>query len=197
MKTTVFLTCSLMVCVSALARAQSDTPVPDGQPPAGQQSSAETAFATLKALAGTWKGQAAMGSGSEMNNAPVRESLRVTSGGSALMDEMVPEGRSDDPARGDDDPITMLYVDRGRLTLIMYCDGGLNRPRMTGQISPDGKRVKFDFLDVSGGTRRGYMHDAVFTIIDADHHTEDWTYMTPGNKPTHAHITFVRAGWDK
>jgi hypothetical protein len=34
----------------------------------------------------------------------------------------------------------------------------------------------------------------VFTIIDADHHTEDWTYMTPQNKPTHAHIDFVRAG---
>jgi hypothetical protein len=38
-------------------------------------------------------------------NAPVRVSLRVTSGGSALMHEMAPEGRSDDPSSGDDDPI--------------------------------------------------------------------------------------------
>jgi len=27
------------------------------------------------------------------------------------------------------------------------------------------------------------MHHAVFTVIDANHHTEDWTYMTPGDKP--------------
>ena len=72
------------------------------------------AFARLKTLAGNWKGQAAMGPQPGMN-APVRVSLRVTSGGAALMHEMVPEGRSDDPSRGDDDPITMLYIDGNRL----------------------------------------------------------------------------------
>ncbi len=126
-------------------------------------------------------------------NAPVRVSLRVTSGGSALMHEMVPEGRSDDPSRGDDDPITMFYIDGDRLILTHYCDGGKNRPRMVGKLSPDGKRVEFDFLDVSGGTAYGHMHHAVFTIIDADHHTEDWTYMSPEDKPDQAHIDLVRA----
>ena len=65
--------------------------------------------------------------------------------------------------------------------------------RMVGTLSPDGKTVKFDFLDVSGGTRYGHMHQAVFTIIDADHHTEDWTYMTPADRPGQAHIDLVRA----
>jgi hypothetical protein len=37
------------------------------------------------------------------------------------------------------------------------------------------------------------MNHAVFTIIDADHHTEDWTYMSPENKADHAHIDLVRA----
>src|SRR5262245_64305409 len=69
-------------------------------------SEAETAFGRLKTLAGRWKGQAAMGPGLSQ---PIRVSFRVTSGGAALMHEMVPEGRSDDPARGDDDPVTMLY----------------------------------------------------------------------------------------
>lgn len=134
-----------------------------------------------------------MGPQPGMNNAPVRVSLRVTSSGSALMHEMVPEGRSDDPSRGDDDPITMLYIDGDRLILTHYCDTGKNRPRMVGKLSPDGKTVEFDFLDVSGGTRYGHMHHAVFTIIDADHHTEDWTYMTPADKPVQAHIDLVRA----
>jgi hypothetical protein len=160
--------------------------------PDAQQAPAQLAFAQLKTLAGTWKGQAAMGTQPGMN-APVRVSWRVTSGGSALLQEMVPEGRSDDPSHGDDDPVTMLYVDGDRLILTMYCDAGKNRPRMVGTLSPDGKAVEFGFLDVSGGTKYGYMSHAVFTIIDADHHTEDWAYTTPPDKPGHAHIDLVRA----
>ena len=157
-----------------------------------QQSSAELAFARLKTLAGNWKGQAAMGPQPGMS-APVRVSLRVTSGGDALLHEMVPEGRSDDPSNGADDPLTMFYIDGNRLLLTHYCDSGKNRPRMAGKLSPDGKTVEFDFVDVSGGTKYGHMHQAVFTIIDADHHTEDWTYMSPADKPDHAHIDLVRA----
>jgi hypothetical protein len=73
----------------------------------------------------------------------------------------------------------MLYVEDDRLILLMYCDGGKNRARLAGTMSTDGKTATFDFLDVSGGTKYGYMHHAVFTFIDTDHHTEDWTYMMP------------------
>jgi hypothetical protein len=120
-------------------------------------------------------------------------SLRVTSGGSALLQEMLPLGKSDDPSNGDDDPITMLYVDGDRLILLMYCDAGVNRARMAGKLSSDGKSVAFDFLDVSGGTKYGFMQHAVFTFIDADHHTEDWTYMQSGGKTSEGHIELVRA----
>jgi len=189
MKTISFVACALMLCASTIALSQSETHKSDGQKSDLQQGSAQLAFARLKNLAGTWKGQAAMGPGM---NAPVRVSLRVTSGGAALMHEMVPEGRSDDPTNGDDDPVTMLYMDGDRLILTHYCDSGKNRPRMVGKLSPDGKTVEFDFLDVSGGTTYGHMHTAVFTIIDSDHHTEDWTYMSPEDKPGHAHIDLVR-----
>lgn len=64
---------------------------------------------------------------------------------------------------------------------------------MVGKLSPDGKTVKFDFLDVSGGTVDGHMHLAEFTIIDADHHIEDWTYMSAQDQPVQAHIDLVRA----
>jgi hypothetical protein len=64
---------------------------------------------------------------------------------------------------------------------------------MVGKISPDGKTVEFDFLDVAGGTQYGHMDHAVFTVIDENHHVEDWTYMEPGDKPVHAHIDLQRS----
>jgi hypothetical protein len=192
MKAISFITCALVLCVSRIALSQSETHKPDGQKSDAQQASAQLAFARLKTLAGNWQGHAAMGPQPGMN-APVRVSLRVTSGGAALMHEMVPEGKSHDPSNGDDDPITMIYINGDQLMLTHYCDSGKNRPQMLGKLSPDGKTVEFDFLDVSGGTRDGHMHHAVFTIIDADHHTEDWTYMSPEDKPSQAHIDLVRA----
>ena len=83
----------------------------------------------------------------------------------------------------------MLYVDGDQLTLVHYCDAG-NRPRMTGKMSPDGKTVDFEFKDISGSTEY-HMHHAVFTIIDANHHTEDWTFMMK-DKPIHAHFDLHR-----
>src|SRR5437016_2120984 len=59
--------------------------------------------------------------------------------------------------------------------------------------APDGKTVEVVFVDISGGTQRGHMHHAVFTVIDANHHSEDWTYMMPGDKPMHAHFDLQRA----
>src|SRR5438105_6038643 len=76
----------------------------------------------------------------------------------------------------------MLYLDGDRLLLTHYCDAG-NRPRMAARVSPDGKTVEFDFVDVAGSTQYGHMHHAPFTIIDANHHIEDWTYIMPGDKP--------------
>ena len=35
------------------------------------------------------------------------------------------------------------------------------------------------------------MHHSVFTIIDANHHTEDWTFMMK-EKPVHAHFDLHR-----
>jgi hypothetical protein len=188
-----FVSCAVMLCVASVGLSQSEMPKADAQKADAQETSAQMAFARMKALAGNWKGTAAMGAGPGAMSAPVRVTIRVTSGGDALLHEMVPEGRAADPSNGDDDPLTMMYIDGDRLMLTHYCDSGKNRPRMVGALSPDGKSVEFDFVDVSGGTKYGHMHHAVFTIIDADHHTEDWTYMSQENKADHAHIDLVRA----
>ena len=142
----------------------------------GPQSDAQKAFEMMKTLAGSWEGTI-MGLSTHIT-------IRVTSNGNAILHEATASGRPDNP-------ITMVYVDGDRLLLTHYCDAG-NRPRMVGKISPDGKAVEFDFLDVSGSTQRGMMNHMVFTIIDADHHSEGATYMLPGNKPMVGQGVFTR-----
>jgi hypothetical protein len=146
----------------------------------------------MKTLAGTWLGPVTLDPPQpEMSDGkPLQVTMRVTSRGNVLVHEMQEAGTPLDPAKYDH-PVTMLYVDAERLTLVHYCDAG-NRPRMTGKISPDGKTLEFDFADLSGSNKYGHMYHSVFTLIDANHHTEDWTYMMPGDKPVHAHFDLQR-----
>jgi hypothetical protein len=155
-------------------------------------SDAQKSFDKLKTLAGTWEGRVTtIPQQPDMGDGAVTEiTLRVTSRGHALVHEMKAAGTPDDPTRYDH-PVTMFYLDSDRLLLTHYCDAG-NRPRMVARTSPDGKTVEFDFLDLAGGTQYGHMHHAVFTVIDANHHTEDWIYMMPGDKPLHAHFDLQR-----
>jgi hypothetical protein len=148
------------------------------------QSEAQKSFDKLKTLEGTWEGRVTVVPSQSDMMGTVHTTLRTTSMGNAIVHEMRGEGRKDDP-------ITMIYMDGDRLMLTHYCDAG-NRPRMVGKIAGDGKTVEFEFVDLAGGTEYGHMHHAVFTTIDADHHTEDWTYMEPGDKAVHAHFDLQR-----
>jgi hypothetical protein len=147
------------------------------------QSDAQKSFDKLKTLAGSWDG-ALSGAGPEFDGKTMHVTLRVTSTGNALMHEMT--GLPGRP----DDPITMFYLDGDRLMLTHYCDAG-NRPRMTATSSPDGKKFDFEFLDVAGSTQYGHMHHVAFTMLDANHHTEEWTFMV-GDKPVHAKFELQR-----
>jgi len=149
------------------------------------QSDAQKSFTKLKSLAGTWDGVVTTNPPApDIDGKAMHVTLRVTSMGNAIMHEMTGAGRPDDP-------ITMLYTDGDRLLLTHYCDAG-NRPRMAGKLSPDGKTVEFDFLDVTGNLQYGHMQHAVFTAIDDNHHTEEWTYMEPGDKPVRARLELQR-----
>jgi hypothetical protein len=155
-------------------------------------SEAQKSFDAMKSLAGNWEGPVTLDPPQpEMSDGkPLHITMRVTSRGNALVHEMQEAGTPLDATKYDH-PVTMFYVDSGRLTLIHYCDAG-NRPRMVARTSADGKMVEFDFLDLTGGTEHGHMHHAVFTFIDANHHIEDWTYMMPGDNPVHAHVDLKR-----
>jgi len=154
MKTLRFMLCVVLLSISTMALAQSD---------------AQKSFDKLKTLAGSWEGT--------MDGKPLHVSLRVTSMGNALMHEMTGAGRPDDP-------ITMFNLDGARLLMTHYCDAG-NQPRLVGTVSPDGKTFTFDFIDATNllSSQMGHMQHVVFTLIDADHHTEKWEFAMADGKP--------------
>jgi hypothetical protein len=185
MKSVVFWLSVVLISLTTLGFAQSDM---QKVSLASVPSEAQKSFTTLKSLAGEWEGPVTVQDAPEMSGAKMHLSLRVTSRGNALVHEMQEAGTPLDATKYDH-PVTMLYVDGDQLTLVHYCDAG-NRPRMTGKMTPDGKTVDFEFKDISGSTEM-HMHHSMFTIIDASHHTEDWTFMMK-DKPMHAHFDLRR-----
>ena len=135
------------------------------------QSEPEKTFATIKSLAGDWEGKNSMGNA-------VHVSYRTTAGGSAVLSEIQSQmqGRSEDM-------ITMIHLDRDRLLLTHYCAAG-NQPRMQASVSPDGKTITFDFIDATNlaSPDAGHMQRVIFTIRDANHHSEDWHFLDHGKE---------------
>lgn len=176
----------LAVCTVAFAQSDAqESSVPLAAPKPDVLSDAQQSFDKLKTLAGSWEGVlTTVPPQADVTGKVAHVSLRVTSSGHAITHEATSPNRPDDP-------LTVLYVDGDRLLLTHYCDAG-NRPRMVGEMSPDGKKVEFTFLDLTGGIKYGHMDHAVFTFIDDSHHIEDWTYMMPGDKPVQAHFDLQR-----
>jgi hypothetical protein len=132
------------------------------------QSNAQKSFDTLKALAGNWEGKNNQGQ-------TLRVSFRETAGGSAVLSEI--------HGQGPENMVSMIHLDGDRLLMTHYCGAG-NQPRMKATLAPDGKSVTFDFIDATNlsGPEAGHMHHVVFTMPDADHHTEEWTFLDHGKE---------------
>lgn len=148
---------STRILVAALALATAS---------ACAQSDAQKAFATIKALPGNWVGDTQMG--------PVQVQFKVTAGGSAVMSEIL----------GKEDMITMFNLDGpGRLLMTHYCAAG-NEPRMEASLSPDGKVITFNYVDATNLATpdAGHMQKMVLTVIDDNHHTEEWTFVDHGKE---------------
>lgn len=131
------------------------------------QSDAQKSFAQLKSLTGSWEGKGPSGTA-------LRVSWRETAGGSALMSEIL--------GTGPENMISMFHMDGSRLLMTHYCGAG-NQPRMQASASPDGKTITFTFVDgtniAPGG---GHMQQMVLTMLDENHHTEDWTFLDHGKE---------------
>jgi hypothetical protein len=130
------------------------------------QTDAQKAFTTLKSLPGIWEGNSPKG--------PVQVSFKVTAGGSAIMSEIL----------GKEDMISMFNLDGpNRLLLTHYCAVG-NQPRMQAETSADGKTITFTYLDATNlaAPDAGHMQKMVLTVLDANHHTEEWTFADHGKE---------------
>jgi hypothetical protein len=132
------------------------------------QTDAEKAFATIKTLPGTWEGKRPDGHSFQVT-------FRVTSGGSAVMSEIVVPN---------EDMISMIHLDGpNRLLLTHYCASG-NQPRMQGSVSPDGKTITFNYVDATNLTSpdAGHMQKVILTVLDDKHHTEEWVFVDHGKE---------------
>jgi len=134
------------------------------------QTSAQKSFDQMKSLVGSWEGKNSQGE-------DLRVTFRNTGGDSAVMSEI------NVPAHHDHDMVSMIHMDGpNRLILTHYCSMG-NQPRMSASESADGKAIAFDFFDGTNLGGKGHMQRVVFTIIDSNHHTEEWTFNAgPGKE---------------
>ena len=171
----------LLVCILvSIARGQSNAPTPNPTN-AAAQSDAKKAFEKMKTLAGSWQGT--------IMGIPLNLTIRLASSGTAILHEgnRSGEGRPGPP----DHEITMFYLDGDRLLATHYCDAG-NRPRFEGKLSQDGKTIEFSFLDVVGGTQGGLVKRMAFTIVDANKHILEFTFILPDRKPMQLRGEFER-----
>jgi len=128
---------------------------------------AQRAFATIKNMPGTWEGKTSDGHS-------VQVDFKVTAAGSAVMSEIL----------GHEDMISMFHMDGpDKLLMTHYCSAG-NQPRMQASVSPDGKTIVFNFLDATNLATpdAGHMQRMVLTMLDENHHTEEWTFANHGQQ---------------
>jgi len=145
----------------------------------GAQAAESTAqrFEKIKTLAGDWID--AEGDGS------VAASYRVTAGGSAVVETMLPGTPYE--------MVTVFTIDKDDLVLTHYCAQG-NQPHMKAIKGGEAGTIAFKF-DGGGNmksTNDGHMHDATFTFVDADHVKSTWQYYKDGKPGEKAEFSHVR-----
>jgi hypothetical protein len=147
---------SLIILAAALSAAHAQT-------------DAQKAFATIKSMPGTWEGKTADGR-------PLQVTFKTVSGGSAVMSEIL--------GQGPEDMISMFNMDGdNKLLLTHYCGVG-NQPRMQAGVSPDGKTFTFNYVDATNlaSPDAGHMQSMVLTLLDDNHHTENWIFIDHGKE---------------
>ena len=154
------LTLAIAVCFGCAGATSARTP----QAPAN----AAQAFATLKTLAGHWEATTAKGKASA--------TYQLVSGGTAVLERMKMTGQQE--------MITVYYLDGNRLLLTHYCEAG-NQPRMqAASFDPKTNTIDFHFLDATNlpNPGAGHMHSVVIKFRGPNEVDEDWTFYQ-GSKP--------------
>ena len=125
-------------------------------------------FEKLKTLAGNWQAKVDMGQGPMT----VTTNYRVIAGGSAVEERMFPDTPKE--------MVTLYHEKEGKVVLTHYCML-CNRPTMT-LVKSDANSLTFDLAkdsEIKVDTEK-HMHSAVFTFVDAEHVTQNWTLYDQG-----------------
>jgi len=141
------------------------SPVPGVKPEA-----ARSLFEAFKKMQGTWKGTSTKGWTEEV-------SIRVIAGGSVV------QFTSFD-AHPNETMQTMIHMDIDRLVLTHYCVAR-NQPRLElTEISDDGTRAVFTFLDATNLPSRdqGHMDKVVYHFTDSTSFSSQWTWYQNGTE---------------
>jgi len=152
-----------IVVFAALGLARAQTP----------SSPSSAAFDKLKLLAGEWEGKVTEGG----KDIQATTSFRVVSDGSALMN-VLGQGTPHEM-------VTMFHMDNNDLLATHYC-AAHNQPRFRYVSTSDPKVVAFEFKDATNLSTptAPHMIGVKFTLLDPNHHVEDWTFLANGQTET-------------
>lgn len=140
---------------------------------AGESESGAAAFDRLKSLVGEWEGSMHEGG----KDVPTITSFRVVSDNSALMNVL--------GAGTPHEMVTMFHMDRSDLLATHYC-AVHNQPRFRFVPSSEANAVNFEFKDATNlaTPTDPHMVAVKFTLLDPNHHIEDWTFLANGHTST-------------
>jgi hypothetical protein len=138
----------------------------DKKPEAGKHAG----FDQFKQLAGEWAGKEVKGPN---EGKEVRANYKVTSGGSAVVETLLPGT--------DHEMVTVIHRDGDDLILTHYCMLG-NQPQMKAAGKDDGSKVAFKFVRATNlkSDKDPHMHDVTFTFVDKDTYRSEWTFFKDG-----------------
>ena len=146
-----------------------------GQQPAPPAPSASVParFDNLKSLVGEWEGSASEG-GKEIT---ATTSYRLVSDQSVLMSVLAPGTPHE--------MVTMFHMDGSDLMATHYC-AAHNQPRFRFVPSSDPNVFAFEFRDATNlpSPTAPHMVAVKLTLVDANHHFEDWTFLANGQRNT-------------
>jgi hypothetical protein len=166
---------ALVVFAACAAAARADEQKKEAQKPAAKNAALEQ----FKQLAGEWVGKE-----EKAGHEKVHANYKVTSGGSAVVETLLPGT--------DMEMVSVIHADGDDLVLTHYCAVG-NQPTMKAETKGDSKKVDFKFLRATNlkSDKDMHMHDVSFTFVDKDTLKAEWTHYQDG-KPAGSAVFLMK-----
>jgi hypothetical protein len=170
----------LLLLLALAAAALGD----ERKPQPAAQAAGRSAFEAFKKLSGEWVTKAPEGSG---EGGEVHVTYRVTSGGSAVVETVMPGT--------DHEMITVIHQDGDGVILTHYCMLG-NQPQMRAAGQMEGNKVAFKFVHATNlaSDKAPYMHHVAYTFVDDKTLKSDWTLYAGGKPSEHETFELKRKG---